>query len=641
MKVYTMDEDESWELFVKSAGDIANLEQIQPFTKEIVRECDGLPLAITVIGTSMRGKTRVELWEDALNSLRMSEPHSKDVIDKVYKVIKWSFDSLESQGIELSSKQRSKRVNKNRGDIQSYFLYCSLYPAAIPTDDLIHCLWAEGFLGEHDTYEEAYNRGITMIESLKDACLLEAHGMNSVKMHDVVRDVARWVANSFGDEHNSIFQAGIGLTNILHIKVSACVKRISFISNQIGNLSYYPQKFPETTTLLLQDNDRLWRIADELLLSFPSLRVLNLSETAIEKLPSCINSLYQLHALILQNCRKLTELPPIGNLCNLQVLDCYYTKLHWLPEGMDKLTNLRLLNMLGSCIELACFDEISSLRNLTSLFIKFNSSSIYIEDPTWMTRLKRFHIEVGKSPMEVPFNKSTRMIGVANCEIFSCTVLSGMLQFVSDLYLTQCMGLRKLIVCNSFDGLKTLYIRNCSCHFRPVEEGNGLFDPLPNLEYLHLKFAYHLKSVSDFNHLLNIRFSKLRQLDISNCESLTCLFNVGGAFSAPKHLEDVRISDCEELVELFMQTNSEVPRIRKLWMDDLKKLGALEETQSMWEHMEELTLIGCRQIRKLPLFIQTSNNIKVIRGDSEWWRQLEWDDDDFKLNQMHCFRPYP
>lgn len=337
MKVYTMDEDESWELFVKSAGDIANLEQIQPFAKEIVRECDGLPLAITVIGTSMRGKTRVELWEDALNSLRMSEPHSKDVIDKVYKVIKWSFDSLESQGIELSSKQRSKRVNKNRGDIQSCFLYCSLYPAAIPTDDLIHCLWAEGFLGEHDTYEEAYNRGITMIESLKDACLLEAHGMNSVKMHDVVCDVARWVANSFGDEHNSIFQAGIGLTNILHIKVSACVKRISFISNKIGNLSYYPQKFPETTALLLQDNDRLWRIADELLLSFPSLRVLNLSETDIKKLPSCINSLYQLHTLILQNCRKLTELPPIGNLCNLQVLDCYYTKLHWLPKGMGKL----------------------------------------------------------------------------------------------------------------------------------------------------------------------------------------------------------------------------------------------------------------------------------------------------------------
>ncbi|KAK4729048.1 hypothetical protein R3W88_022036 [Solanum pinnatisectum] len=35
MKVYTLDVDESWQLFVRSAGDIASLEQIQPFAKEI------------------------------------------------------------------------------------------------------------------------------------------------------------------------------------------------------------------------------------------------------------------------------------------------------------------------------------------------------------------------------------------------------------------------------------------------------------------------------------------------------------------------------------------------------------------------------------------------------------------------------
>ncbi|KAG5568161.1 hypothetical protein H5410_064826, partial [Solanum commersonii] len=133
MKVYTLDEDESWQLFVKNAGDIANIEQIQPFAKEIAKECDGLPLAITVIGTS---------------------------------VIKWSFDSLESPDIELSSEQRTKHVKKRRGDIRSCFLYSSLYLAAMSTDDLIHYWWAEVFLSEHDTYEEAYNRGITMIESL-------------------------------------------------------------------------------------------------------------------------------------------------------------------------------------------------------------------------------------------------------------------------------------------------------------------------------------------------------------------------------------------------------------------------------------------------------------------------------------------
>ncbi|PHT95977.1 hypothetical protein T459_03859, partial [Capsicum annuum] len=252
MKVFTLDEDESWQLFAKNVGDTVNLEQIHPLAKEIARECDGLPLAIIVIGSFMRGKTRVELWEDALKSLSMCEPHSKVVEDK---------------DIELSSEQRTKHVNKKRGEIQSCFLYCSLYPAAIPIDDLIHCWWAEGILGEHDTYEEAYNRGITLIESLKDACLLEADKIqirrqveDCVKMHDVVRDVARWIASTFGDEHMSVFQAGIGLTKISHIKISASVKRISFVSNKIECLPDCFMKCPKTTSLLLQDNEPLRKI---------------------------------------------------------------------------------------------------------------------------------------------------------------------------------------------------------------------------------------------------------------------------------------------------------------------------------------------------------------------------------------------
>ncbi|XP_009777810.1 disease resistance protein At4g27190-like [Nicotiana sylvestris] len=671
MKVLTFDEDESWQMFVKNAGDIANLEHIQPVAKEIAKECDGLPLAITVIGASMRGKKRVELWKDALKSLRMSEPHNTDVKDNVYKVIKWSFDSLESQDIdidiELSLEQRSKHVKKRGGDIQSCFLYCSLYPAVISPDDLIHCWWAEGFLGEHDTYEEAYNRGITMIESLKDVCLLEANEWD-VKMHDVVRDVAIWIANSLGDEHNSLIQAGLGLSEISHIKMSASVKRISFVSNKIERLPDSFKKCPETTSLLLQDNHRLVEIPDAFFLAFPALRVLNLSRTDIRALPSSINSLYQLRALILQSCNELKELPPIGNLCNLQLLGCDNTRLHRLPQGMDKLTDLRrltanylesidqgillklasmeMINVPGTPLESTCFDELSSLQKLTSLCIRLDSSSVSNRDHTWMSRLKRFQIVVGEVRMSINFNNSPRNIAISECEIFSKGELSGMLQFASNLRLENCRGLRKLIAYNSFNGIKELTVSRCYCDFKPAGGGSGRFDPLPNLEHLCLIWIHNLESLSDISHLLGLRFSKLRSLDIFGCPRLRCLFNVGGAFFVPNQLEHIEIEYCDELVELFVQcgssqttlANSEIPRVRKLLLRNGPSLRTLGEPENTWELLEELRLTKCSQIRKLPLSIQT--NIKVIRGASEWWNQLEWDSDNFKSNLEHCFRPY-
>uniref|UniRef100_M0ZQH5 Uncharacterized protein n=1 Tax=Solanum tuberosum TaxID=4113 RepID=M0ZQH5_SOLTU len=655
MDIHTLDVNESWQLFIKNAGDVANEVDIEPLAKEIASECGGLPLAITVIATSMRGKSRVEMWEDALTSLRMSEPCDNNVIHDVFKVIKLSFDYLESPDTG----------SKRKGDIKICFLYCSLYPQTVPIDDLICCLWAEGFLGEHDTYEEAYNRGITIVESLKDASLLEeAYKVDYVKMHDVVRDVAKWIANNFGNEHISVFQAGIGLTEISHTtKVSAAsVKRISFASNKID---YLPDCFTEclkTTSLLLQHNESLVKIPDIFFLSFPALRVLNLSHTGIRALPCSINELRQLHALILQHCRMLRELPSIGNLCNLQLLDCDRTMLRYLPEGMDKLTNLRLLNMpnlessigqgfflklssieivdmMGCCLGATYFDELSSLRNLTSLFIRVDSSSIFNRDHKWMSRLKRYHIEIGeasglglylkmsKKRDESEFgllNKSTRMISISKSEIFSDGELSSMLQCASHLYLANCMGLRKLIVnkkSTTFDGLKSLHIESCSCDFTPAEEGNEQFDdPLPNLEHLSLFSVHNLKSVSDFGQLLGLRFSGLRQLEISSCRNLTCLFN---AFSVPNHLE-------------------EIPRVRKLVLRELTKLGTFGEPESMWEHLEELEVFGCYGIRKLPLSIQTSNNIKLIRGSLEWWSRLKWDDEKYKSYLWQFFRmPLP
>ncbi|PHT39946.1 hypothetical protein CQW23_18800 [Capsicum baccatum] len=186
------------------------------------------------------------------------------------------------------------------------------------------------------------------------------------------------------------------------------------------------------------------------------------------------------------------------------------------------------------------------------------------------------------------------MVSVYKCEIFSNGELSGMLQFALDLYLHECMGLRKLIAYNRFDGLKSLHIERCSCDFGSPG-GSRLFDPLPNLEHISLVSVDYLKSISHFIKLLGLRFSKLCQLVIHFCASLTCLFTVGRDFSFPKQLEDISITFCAELVQLLVQhsptkatlVNTEIPRVQKLVLRNLLKFGTLGEPQSMWEHLKE------------------------------------------------------
>jgi disease resistance protein RPS2 len=194
LKVAVLNDEESWQLFSRNAGNVASLEHIRPFAKAIARECCGLPLALVTMGAAMREKTKVELWKHALNELQRSVSCPPHIADKIYKPLKWSYDSLEGKNIKYC------------------FLYCSLFPEdfSIAISELAQCWLAEGLLDEQENYEDSFNRVIALIENLKDSCLLEDGAReDTVKMHDVVRDVAIWIASSLRMDVNPLFVQGL------------------------------------------------------------------------------------------------------------------------------------------------------------------------------------------------------------------------------------------------------------------------------------------------------------------------------------------------------------------------------------------------------------------------------------------------
>jgi hypothetical protein len=75
------------------------------------------------------------------------------------------------------------------------------------------------------------------------------------------------------------------------------------------------------------------------------LRHLDLSCTAIERLPKSVCTLYYLQSLLLKKCRHLMKLPSnLSNLVDLQHLDIEGTNLKEMPLKMGKLTKLRILD---------------------------------------------------------------------------------------------------------------------------------------------------------------------------------------------------------------------------------------------------------------------------------------------------------
>ncbi|XP_030964959.1 disease resistance protein At4g27190-like [Quercus lobata] len=306
VKVDVLNDEEAWQLFSQKAGDVAHLEGIKPFAEAIARECCGLPLAIIIVGAAMRRKTKVELWEDALKELQRSVPSVEGIEYEVYKPLKWSYDSLQGK------------------NTKSCFLYCSFFPEdfSIEVSELVLHWRAEGLIDEQQNYVDSVNREIALIENLKDSRLLEdGSKKGTVKMHDVVRDVAIWITSSSEDGCKSLVRSEFCLSEISVGEFSNSLKRVSFMNSHIESLPNCLIQCLEVSTLLLQGSCRFEKVPYRFLLGFEALKVLNLSRTNIHSLPDSLLQLGDLCALFLRHCKYIEVVPILGSLRKLQILD--------------------------------------------------------------------------------------------------------------------------------------------------------------------------------------------------------------------------------------------------------------------------------------------------------------------------------
>ncbi|KAK4414610.1 Disease resistance protein [Sesamum alatum] len=483
LKIEALNEDEAWSLFCKSAGEVATWKEIEPLAKAITKECGGLPLAINVVGASLKRKRMVEVWKDALNALHRSEPPiGSGIENKVYNPIKWSYDLLPDECIK------------------SCFLFCCLFPDdyEIDVERLVRYWLAEGLLMGHHDIEEVINRGITIIETLKDRSLLEEGGkfMPAVKMHDIIRDVSIWISSlTKKDKCRSLVRFRIGIHKMGEDELLVkSYTRVSFMCNEISELPDALEECPTVSTLLLQENHMLEHIPDVFLPAFKSLKILDLSNChGIKSLPPCLDQLVELRALLLQSCKSLETLPPVGGLAKLEELVISHTSLAALPQE----TTDSLLNWME---KLAKFQFYIGAPNIEfRMSDRYSTNRVIFKDiHAWGERMEW-------------------LFAYTNCINFSC--LDGL-----DTMFQKLVANSDEVGC--FDTVVFLDISAYTGFFGVGR--NAKLDMLPNLEKICLNYVTNLSCASTLASQLGLRFSKLRYIRVKQVPTAEI-------FSLPRH----------------------------------------------------------------------------------------------------------
>ncbi|TYH21172.1 hypothetical protein ES288_A04G021700v1 [Gossypium darwinii] len=312
--------------------------QFKEIGENIVRRCNGLPLAAEAIGSLLRTVTDHSEWE------------------KVYESEMWDLPE-DTCGLIPALRLSYHYLPPH---LKRCFEYCSIFPKDYEfEEEEIILLWrAEGFLQSKAKIQDKVSRSFFQISS-KDK--------SRFVMHDLMNDLAQLVAGEIccrlEGEKQQKFSHRSRHSSYVSDDRYHIVKKFEAFYQMTSLRTFLPVLHRRShfylTSVVLEDllprlsylrvlSLRGYEIYDlpDFFENLKHLRYLNFSSTDINCLPDSLCTLYHLETLILRDCSELKNLPSkIGNLVNLHFLDIRGAdSIKRMPSGFDQLTKLQILS---------------------------------------------------------------------------------------------------------------------------------------------------------------------------------------------------------------------------------------------------------------------------------------------------------
>jgi disease resistance protein RPM1 len=554
-KLQPLSQDKAWELFCKKAFwsefQWCCPKELVKMSMDIVRKCEGLPLAIVAIGGLLSTKEKVPLeWKklhDSLNSELECNPH----LTSITKILSLSYHDLPYY-------------------LKSCFLYFGIFPEDYSiTETRLLKLWvAEGFIKgkkgksledvAEEYFKELIHRNLVQVSFGE----LDYEIFRKYRIHDLLHEII--LSKAVEMNICQVLEAG---DTTFHGK-SRCLSIHDARENVFETSEYSRVR----SIFLFNINEVPRSFIVKLFKKFKLLKVLDFEDAPIDCLPQEVGNLFHLKHLSLMRTKVKILPKSVGRLQNLETLNVIETTVRELPVEIFRLYKLR--HILAHSHDYEIKMSFYSMKG-----VRVHEGVGCLKDLQTLSLIEANHHGDGLFE-ELGKLSQLRMLGIGNMTAKRGRALCTSIQNMARL---------KILIVGSISEVEIIDLQSIS-------------SPPPFLEHLFLRGRLEKLPnwISELTNLVTLILS------ISSLEEDPLPY-----VQALPNLITISLNHAYDGEQLHFKEGS-FRKLKRITLREMKKIKIMEIDRGSLPNLVELEIGPCSQMKEIPSGIQHLKSLKNL-----------------------------
>ncbi|XP_057493125.1 disease resistance protein At4g27190-like isoform X2 [Actinidia eriantha] len=182
-------------------------------------------------------------------------------------------------------------------------------------------------------------------------------------------------------------------------------------------------------------------------------------------------------------------------------------------------------------------------------------------------------------------------------------------------------------------------------YFEKIDSGGSKYGSffaeeivLGSLQYLFIHYMKNMQSICK-GPVGKGCLSNLKSFALHTCPNLTTLFTVE-MLGNLINLEELVVEDCPKIDSLVslqpsgLMSGLFLPSLKKISLLELPALVNISNGLCIAPNLERMVIFYCPKLQKFSTVEVSSADLKIIKGENEWWDSLKWYESDLSRDHQ-------